>query len=143
MGALGIGEHFCEHGEWTPIRVWALEGTPVRQVSSGVPGHSVVLTEAGEVYTMGEWQWVEEPDDMFGQPEFHDITIQWVPTLVNALLPPCGPVVEVLAAQEGVMVRTADGKLLRFNAELSYNRFRGDPLGEDHLAFEEIHEDAI
>ena len=31
MGALGIGEHFCEHGEWTPIRVWALEGTPVRQ----------------------------------------------------------------------------------------------------------------
>ena len=90
------------------------------------------------MYTMGEWQWVEESDDPFGEPEFHDITTQWVPTLVNALLPPCGPVVEVLAAQEGVMVRTADGKVLRFNAELSYNRFRGDPLGEDHLAFEEI-----
>ena len=125
MGVLGIGEEdVCEHGEWTPRHVVALEGTPVRQVSSDVPGHSVVLTEAGEVYTMGEWEWVEEPDDMFGQPEFHHITTQWVPTLVNALLPPCGPVVEVLATQEGAMMRTAGGKMFRFNAELSYNRFR-------------------
>ena len=72
----------------------------------------------------------------------HEITTQWLPTLVNALLPPRGPAVEVCAIESGAMVRTADGKVLRFNAELSYNRFRGDPLGEDHLAFEEIFEDA-
>ena len=71
----------------------------------------------------------------------HEITTQWLPTLVNALLPPRGPVVEVCATENGAMVRTADDKVLRFNAEESYNRFRGDPLGEDHLAFEEIFEE--
>ena len=81
LASLGHG------GEWngdddavvTPQLVAALEGNPVRQVAC-FDEHSVVLTEAGEVYTMGEG------DD--GQLGHGDTAPHNVPTLVVALSPP-------------------------------------------------------
>ena len=49
-GQLGLGDTVSR---WRPQKVAALAGKPVRIASAGHE-HSAILTEAGEVYTMGE-----------------------------------------------------------------------------------------
>lgn len=80
LAALGLGLAWKDddHAK-SPTLVAALEGNPVRHVSCD-DEHVVVLTEAGEVYTMGEGDW--------GQLGHGDTETKNVPTLVVALSPP-------------------------------------------------------
>ena len=93
FGQLGIGPTVGR--ELRPQRVTALAGKRVRQASAG-GRYSIVLTEAGEVYTMGFEAYVEgDEDEEEGEDSrdgvlghetlgFEDLN---VPTLVMGLVP--------------------------------------------------------
>jgi alpha-tubulin suppressor-like RCC1 family protein len=105
-GRLGLGD-LNENGRlgdsWddlalSPRLVTDLVGKAVRQASAG-RDFSVVLTEAGEVYTMGSGR-----NGRLGLRDAHD---RVVPTLVEAL----PRVVEVSAGYDVVLARTASGEI--------------------------------
>ena len=74
-GQLGLGDTVSR---WRPQKVAALAGKPVRIASAGHE-HSAILTEAGEVYTMG--------DGSRGQLGHAELGYKQ-PKLVEALAPP-------------------------------------------------------
>ena len=114
-GKLGLDDGAAAHavGEvysllatrWVPQRVAAaLAGTPVRRALAGA-SHSVVLTEAGEVYTMGRGD-----GGLLGLP---GNAPRHVPTRVatGALAPPA-VVVEVSVGASHTLARRADGAVV-------------------------------
>lgn len=133
----------------TPKKVKGLKGKVVRQASAG-PEHSALVTDTGELYTMGQ-VWTGKLGH--GTDDNEGTACEWVPKLVLGLAPPLSesaidalevpelkeklrelgertslgkealaarllaaqsgrsPVVEVVAAREHTLARTACGKI--------------------------------
>ena len=107
-GELGVGTQGgdgsvenCHFAIGLPQVVTALAGKPVRQVAANV-SHTLVLTEAGEVYAMGTL-WHAAPD--WTATGRHDANS---PVLVEELTP--WQVVEISAGEQHCLARTADGE---------------------------------
>ena len=117
-GRLGHGD---EEHRWAPTAVAALADTPVRSAAAGFD-HSVVLTEAGAVFTFG--------NNLCGQLGHGDKENRLVPTAVAALAGE--EVVEVSAGYKHTVVRLANGELLAFGHNDKGQLGTGMPVGGAH-----------
>lgn len=103
---LGLGEDVAEDQRVlsTPRHVMALAGVPVR-MAVAAPEHSIVVTEAGDVYTWGE--------NRYGQLGHGDREERCVPALVDTLAQPLAEeekrALETIQEQEGVLARLGLG----------------------------------
>lgn len=102
MGQLGFGEDVAQGAVvlLVPHHVTALASTPVR-MAVAASGHSLVLTEAGDVYTMG--------DNRIGMLGHGDKERRYVPTVVDALAQPLTEeekrALETIRARQGIWAR--------------------------------------
>ena len=106
VGHLGLGEDVAQGAVvlLVPQHVTAFASTPVR-MAVAASGHSLVLTEAGDVYTMG--------DNRIGMLGHGDKERRYVPTVVDALAQPLTEeekrALETIHARQGIWARLGIG----------------------------------